>query len=86
MAMMWLSKSFHGVERSERPQLGELSDETTRQYSVPTLPIQDTPSVRDETGDIQVPCQQCEGVGAQQARGKLQLCPECLGTGVLSTS
>lgn len=30
------------------------------------------------------PCTVCEGVGAQQTRGKLAPCPECLGTGVLS--
>jgi len=79
IAMMWLSKGFHGVDRPDG-----LSSELMRDFSVASLPIEDTVSSSEDSAASNVPCQQCEGVGAKQTRGRLQLCPECLGTGVLS--
>ncbi len=44
----------------------------------------------DGVGDFSMPlrsdaaCTVCEGVGARTSRGKLEPCPECYGTGVLS--
>ena len=93
MAMMWLSRGFHGVPKAER---GLFSDNPEPDMTYPAIPdaaireLDSSALLPSEPRDLPMttgtdsPCQHCEGVGAKTSSGRLRPCPECLGTGVLS--